>query len=1284
YIANWSSSPSASLNLNQRFHFAVQGYSEGRVHFRAGPPAFAIEGTVYQRMLPVDRALSPLNLYLFNPERMDEQIVEAIPPHWIRAIRLELEGFNVLLHRFKEFVDNTLDIPSATLELSTEGPAREVAGILHYGAGARSDPRSILVNLREEDGPSRLPHNSSLYEPLAYPIFFPEGTPGWPIPNWTLRQYVRQLLLTEPRFQQFTSLSNLYMVDQMCRIEDERLRFASRSLVAGHRARNGVAHEVDQINGDDREEDEASFNAALPSSFVGSRAHRAEHVADALALAKRYGRPFGMLTLTTNPEWEEIREALHPGQTATTVPQITIRVFRSRLSKVVALFKATFGDFTYIVQVTEFQRRGLPHAHIVFGTDPECPVEFLDKVVSAQIPGEDQPRLRALVRKFMRHSDNHLVLANGNPNIDSRCYKNGICSFGFPQPLSEHTTVDPITNRIIYKRTTEEECMIAQYPPLILLAWEGHAHIDFSLSLESFVYMFKYIHKGPDHVDFRFRDDNLDVEEAAESVVEDFIKARYLSATEAAWRIFGYDLTNKSPTVMRLGVHTPGDNRRQFRGSAAPGSNASSLIRYMLRPAAFQDMLYAEYGERTTPAKPTLAQINGLAPLPPGHYLEKREDGQVFQPRLIRLRSRNECVARIKAVRPGAGEVFYIRQILLHKAVSSWREIRTAPDVNGVNFTFSTFQEAATAMGLFEDVSEAQIALQEALETFQPPRQLRFLFAVMVIDGANALVLWDHFEEALIRDFLPAALQDPSEAERVIAQQAGRDAVARLFNDLGHNAADFGLVGGLERAAEVEEELLAFRFRLHELSTAAARSRLAFNPEQRTLYHALLQAVADDDAPKLHLIQGKAGRGKTFVIHAVVNFLRSTERVVAVSGATGLCASSFDRGSTVHRLFEIPVQEPGENTPLVSRITPGKRRAKFLEEAEVIVIDEIWALGRAVIEAVDAVMRLIMGLDQPFGGKPVFAIGDPRQTAPVVPGAGKTQILEHSLLSSVVFPLFQLHELQQPVRNAEDAPFADWVDFIGEDHACSNIDLKDYFQTTDSNEEACRFLFPPDVLEEPREAAKRAFLSPINVHVNAFNKDVLDRLPGDESTVRSFDSVKGDVDDGDVPLTAPEILNELNGSGTPAHDLRLKRGALCIIMRNLFPSKGLVRNCKVVVVAVRSRIVVVRKLGDAETFPLPRITFEFQPPGFPFLIVRKQIPLRLAYALTFHGCQGATLDRTVIDCRLPIFAHGQRYASVSRCRRREHTLALIGTQDVDVQQPHVVNNIVYQEFVDVA
>lgn len=802
----------------------------------------------------------------------------------------------------------------------------------------------------------------------------------------------------------------------------------------------------------------------------------------------------------------------------------------------------------------------------------------------------------------------------------------------------------------------------------------------------------KYIHKGPDYVDYRFVDGAEDdrpesFEEAAQISADAYIKGRYLSATEAFWRISGYELTIKEPSVARLGVHTQGQNRAQFNGRGVPRSSASTLIRYFLRPAEFADLRYVEYFEQTVARSATAEQLRQDNPqaLPEGCYLEQSHPDQNFKPQVISRRQRRVKIARVKAVRPGSGEEFYIRQLLLHKPASGFRDLRTTGQGTPARMTHPTFQAAATFLGLFEDQDEASLALQEAIDLRQEPRSLRHLFCLLIIDGAPAQRLWDDNRRALSADFVPRGTAAPSEQELAMADNAAMASIAETLYRLGTSPVEYGLrLMDNDRPEEVAAELAAFLSRRHVFRDRCDQARERFNPEQRELYNKALRMIENPGEERLLLIQGRAGRGKTFVIHAVIDRMRSLGQVVAVSGATGLSAAAFERGATVHRMFGIPVLDADEDegTPLTSTLTPQSRRMEYLRAARAIVIDEIWALNRAVIEAVDAVLQVATGIQEPFGGKVVIAIGDPRQTAPIVPGGGRPDVLEQSFRATAVFRLFNKQELQTPMRNAGDPEFASWVDRVGDDHTSADVDVSQMFRVTDSIDEARRFLFPPEIVEDPDAASNRAFLTPYNRDVDAFNKTVLESLSGASQEFLSFDSVKGDVEPGQEPLTSPELLNELGGPGIPPHALSLKVGSLCVIMRNLAPFDGLVKNAKVAVTAIRPRVVLVRLLSSAVEFCLPRITFEFQPKRFPFRVIRKQVPLRLAYALTFHGCQGATLLRTVIDCRLPIFSHGQRYACVSRGRNRRDSVALLAGRDDDNPSPHMVNNIVYREFVE--
>ena len=72
-------------------------------------------------------------------------------------------------------------------------------------------------------------------------------------------------------------------------------------------------------------------------------------------------------------------------------------------------------------------------------------------------------------------------------------------------------------------------------------------------------------------------------------------------------------------------------------------------------------------------------------------------------------------------------------------------------------------------------------------------------------------------------------------------------------------------------------------------------------------------------------------------------------------------------------------------------------------------------------------------------------------------------------------------------------------------------------------------------------------------------------------------------------------------------------------------------------------------------------------------ILRRQLPLRLAYATTFNSCQGLTLDRAIVDLRDPVFAHGQLYGALTRFRERNHGQALFAPDNLFGKTVNVVS-----------
>ena len=96
--------------------------------------------------------------------------------------------------------------------------------------------------------------------------------------------------------------------------------------------------------------------------------------------------------MTCNPEWPEIQKELLPGQKWPDRPDLVARVFKIKLDALVKEINSgqIFGKILGEVGVIEFQKRGLPHAHILYildkESDPFDTPERIDSCVSAEIP----------------------------------------------------------------------------------------------------------------------------------------------------------------------------------------------------------------------------------------------------------------------------------------------------------------------------------------------------------------------------------------------------------------------------------------------------------------------------------------------------------------------------------------------------------------------------------------------------------------------------------------------------------------------------------------------------------------------------------------------------------------------------------------------------------------------------------------------------------------------------------------------------------------------------------
>ena len=340
--------------------------------------------------------------------------------------------------------------------------------------------------------------------------------------------------------------------------------------------------------------------------------------------------------------------------------------------------------------------------------------------------------------------------------------------------------------------------------------------------------------------------------------------------------------------------------------------------------------------------------------------------------------------------------------------------------------------------------------------------------------------------------------------------------------------------------------------------------------------------------------------------------------------------------------------------------------------------------NRAVLACVDETLQRVMQCDTPFGGKTILLAGDFRQTCPVVKGGNRVRVVDASVRSSPLWPLFSILRLHAPYRNAQDPEFAAWVDAIG-DGAGPDVDLS-ALHLLSTVDDVINFVYPLHVLPHPELCVARNILAPTNAQIDEFNDIILSRVDGESQEYFASDHIQESeaATQNGHTLDATSILDYATRHtfpGIPPYRVTVKTNGVYRLLRNFSIDEGLVKNARVRIIALGQRIITVRLLPSSNIAPhlcnedilIPRITFTFTLPSG-HTLQRLQFPLAPAYATTFNSCQGLTLDVVAVVLTKDVFSHGQLYTALSRVRSREG----IGVQLTPGKT--TVSNITYPEI----
>jgi hypothetical protein len=201
--------------------------------------------------------------------------------------------------------------------------------------------------------------------------------------------------------------------------------------------------------------------------------------------------------------------------------------------------------------------------------------------------------------------------------------------------------------------------------------------------------------------------------------------------------------------------------------------------------------------------------------------------------------------------------------------------------------------------------------------------------------------------------------------------------------------------------------------------------------------------------------------------------------------------------------------------------------------------------------------------------------------------------------------------------------------------------------------------------------------------VDQLNAQVLEQLPAPLQTLRSEDKLEEELSwHNKHNFLHTDFLNAVrtNPASQPPHELHLKVGAMVMIMRNISRKHRLMNGTRVKVVKILAYTIVVQTLDTGEVHTIFRVLFRIRLRNIGVTIIRRQFPLRVAYAMTVHKCQGMTLTHVSLDVRRQPFSHGILYVACGRVKNAKSLLVLVADSSYIRQNQALAANIVWHDL----
>lgn len=141
----------------------------------------------------------------------------------------------------------------------------------------------------------------------------------------------------------------------------------------------------------------------------------------------------------------------------------------------------------------------------------------------------------------------------------------------YPKTFCEETTMNadgyPIYKRanngvsIVIRNQVVDNRWVVPYNLYLVTKYNAHINVEVCSTITAVKYLYKYVYKGSDRA-------TLEISRQDNDEISQYLDGRYISASEACWRLFGFKLHKRNPSIVRLQVHLPGMQMVSFSEDA--------------------------------------------------------------------------------------------------------------------------------------------------------------------------------------------------------------------------------------------------------------------------------------------------------------------------------------------------------------------------------------------------------------------------------------------------------------------------------------------------------------------------------------------------------------------------------------------------------------------------------------------------------------------------------------------------------------------------------------------